>query len=167
MFEEFASVKPVEDKPVKAKPVNISLSKSIDAPAQKGFDHWLIPVFVGEWMFGPHIKQEKLIELKNTVRRGGSFSFTVNQQGKVVEHSGSYLELDIPNRLVFNWKSNLYPDCESQISVRFQEENGKTRMKINIRLDAALENFRDEIKQQWAMRCNALAEKFKRRTSTI
>ena len=35
------------------KAVSFNLSKSINGSQQSVFDHWLIPVFVGEWMFGP------------------------------------------------------------------------------------------------------------------
>ncbi len=151
----------------RGKAVSISLSKSINASAQKVCDHWLIPVFVGEWMFGAHVKQEKIVQLKNEVRKGGSFSFTVNQRGTDIQHSGSYLELDIPNRLVFSWTSSTHPGCESQITVQFLQEKEKTKLKITIKLDAELGNFRDEIKREWTVRCNALAEKFEKQSSLV
>ena len=49
------------------KAISFNLNKTINGPQQAVFDHWLIPVFVGEWMFGPKVQAEKVLELKNTV----------------------------------------------------------------------------------------------------
>ena len=59
--------------PGKLKASSISLSKTIDAPAQEVYDQWLIPVFVGDWMFGRH----SIVRLENKVRKGGEFTYVV------------------------------------------------------------------------------------------
>ena len=69
------------------KAVSFNLSKSINGPQQSVFDHWLIPVFVGEWMFGPKIQAEEIITLNNVVRKNGSFEYAVNRGGKKVVSS--------------------------------------------------------------------------------
>ena len=86
------------------KAVSFNLSKSINGPQQSVFDHWLIPVFVGEWMFGPKIQAEEIITLNNVVRKNGSFEYAVNRGGKKVVSSGEFVELDIPNRITLTWR---------------------------------------------------------------
>ena len=39
-----------------AKPTTFSLTKTINAPTQKVYDQWLIPVFISKWMFGPKVQ---------------------------------------------------------------------------------------------------------------
>ena len=145
----------------KASPSSFSLSKTINGKQQAVCDHWLIPVFVGEWMFGPRVQAEKVISLDNTVRKNGEFDFKVHRRGNEVTHHGEYLELNIPNRLVFSWTESTYPDAQCQLTVQFSEESGKTRLKLNVQLPAELSADKDKINKQWAARCKALAEKFK------
>ena len=54
----------------KFKTFSVSLSRTIVSPAEKIFDRWLIPTFVGNWMFGEHLGNEKVVDLQNEVRPG-------------------------------------------------------------------------------------------------
>ena len=146
----------------KPKAAHISINKTINGPAQKVCDQWLIPVFVGKWMFGVARGNEKIISLENKVRKGGRFLFKVTLNGKTIEYSGQYLQMDIPDRLEFSWVSSSYPDAESLINVQFQETAGKTRLKLTLRLDPRLRKYQDSIKSEWADRCTALAARFKK-----
>ena len=112
-------------------------------------------------MFGPKVQQEHVVSLENKVRKGGEFAFKVNRKGTEIEHTGEYIELDIPNKLVFSWSDSLNPSCESKVTAQFLESNNKTRLKLKIKLDANLYNEKDSFKEQWAARCSALAAKFK------
>ena len=57
--------------PGKLKASSISLSKTINAPAQEGYEQWLMPVFVGDWMLGRHSS----VRLENKVGRGGEVTY--------------------------------------------------------------------------------------------
>ena len=144
-----------------SKPTNIYLTKTVNASNQKVLDYWLIPVFIGEWMFGPKVQQEHVVSLENKVRKGGDFAFKVNRKGTEIEYTGEYIELDIPNKLVFSWSDSLNPSCKSQVTAQFLESNNKTRLRLKIKLDANLYNEKDSFKEQWSARCSALAAKFK------
>ncbi|MED5386758.1 MAG: SRPBCC family protein [Pseudomonadota bacterium] len=143
------------------KPSTIYLTKTVNASNQKVFDQWLMPVFIGEWMFGPKVQQEQVVSLENKVRRGGEFAFKVIRKSTEIVHTGEYIELDVPNKLVFSWSDNLHRSSKSQVTVLFQEANNKTRLKITIKLDPKLYNEKDSLKKQWSARCSALAAKFK------
>ena len=140
---------------------SFSISKTINGSQQQVCDHWLIPVFVGEWMFGPKVQAEKIIKLDNTVRKKGEFDYRVNRRGKEIIHNGEYLELNIPNKLAFTWRESTHPKAECNITVQFAEEANKTKLKLNIRLPAELSANKEKIKSTWSNRCKALAEKFK------
>ena len=143
------------------KPSSIYLTKTVNASNQQVFDQWLMPVFIGEWMFGPKVQQEQVVSLENKVRRGGEFAFKVIRKSTEIVHTGEYIELDVPNKLVFSWSDSLHRSCMSQVTVLFQEANNKTRLKITIKLDPKLYNEKDSFKKQWSARCSALAAKFK------
>ena len=144
------------------KAISFNLNKTINGPQQTVFDHWLIPVFVGEWMFGPKVQAEQVLELKNTVRKNGSFEYRIKRRGAEIVHSGEFAELDIPNRISLTWRESPRENLESQITAQFTSEGSKTRMKLTIKLPAELSPEKDKIKDTWAARCKALAEKFKK-----
>ena len=50
------------------KPVKASLSKTISCGAEKLFDRWLIPTFVGNWMFGEQLGDDGVGDMSNEVR---------------------------------------------------------------------------------------------------
>jgi uncharacterized protein YndB with AHSA1/START domain len=147
--------------PVSGKPATFSISKTVNASAQRAFDQWLIPVFLEEWLFGAHTGGEQVINLQNTVRKGGEFTYQVNRQGEDVSYVGDYAELDIPNRLAFTWGEKDAAVEPLQISVQFTADGDKTRIKLQGRIPADRAADRDAIKALWASRCNALAGRFK------
>ena len=144
--------------PGKLKASSISLSKTINAPAQEVYDQWLIPVFVGDWMFGRH----SIVRLENKVRKGGEFTYVVKSGNLEILYRGTYELLDIPHILIFSWVENVHPKAVSRVVVKFQEEHGKTRIRLTIKLDPKLHTLKETIKEQWSDRCTALAEKFNR-----
>ena len=144
-----------------AKPANFSLTKTINAPIQKVYDQWLIPVFIGKWMFGPNVQREKVIMLENNVRKGGDFKFLINRKGKDVEVTGEIKVLDIPRRLELSWQESTHTDEESLVIVQFDSLEGKTKLKLNVKLPAELSPYKNSIKKLWAARLAALAKELK------
>lgn len=139
------------------KTIRRSVSKTIPATAEKVFDHWLIPTFVGNWMFGPHLDDEKIIELSNEVRPRGEFSYTVKRGGKEIIHNGVFIKIDRPRCLEFSWQQSDKDDAVSQVQVQFEEDGERTRLKVSLRLDPLLADDADAIKELWSRRCKALS----------
>lgn len=164
MFSEDAA-------PITGKPVSFSVSKTINGSAQKVFDRWLIPVFLEEWMFGVHTGHDEILSLENTVRRGGDFCYRVKKGNQTDTIQGTYQELNIPNRLGFTWLESArklateaveeHPNV-CQITATFEEQDGKTRLKLQVKVPATLSSAKDSIKAAWTERCNALSERFKK-----
>ena len=144
-----------------ARSASFSLSRTFNAGPQKVIDQWLIPVFIGEWMLGRHVGDEEVLQLQNTVRRGGEFLFEARRDGRKIKYEGSYQELRIPQRLVFNWRVSSDRGKESLVSVDFSEQNGKTRLKLQVRIPPELTAQRDDLKAQWAARLDALAARLR------
>lgn len=83
--------------------VNVRVVRRFAAPAEHVFDAWLTPRVLGQWMFGPSVREEKILRLDIDPRVGGTFSMLVERQGEIIDHLGTYLEIDRPQRLVFTW----------------------------------------------------------------
>ena len=156
MFEEESAT--VDTPPAKFKTFTVSISRTIPAPAEKVFDRWLIPTFVGNWMFGDHLGNEKVVDLQNEVRPGGSYNYTIRRNGKEVLHDGEYLQIDRPKRLSFTWRETAKKNAhKSKVNLSLDALEGKTKLKLSLQIDQTLEHYADEIKQQWSERLKVLA----------
>ena len=99
-------------------PMNpITVTHRFDVPAERVFDSWLDAALIGRWMFGPTVREERIVRLSLDPKVGGRFSFVVDRQGQQVDHVGEYLEVDRPNRLVFTW--GIAGESTSRVALTF------------------------------------------------
>jgi uncharacterized protein YndB with AHSA1/START domain len=84
-------------------PVQAVVVRRFSHSAERVFDAWLDPDILARWMFGPRVRDVKIVRLTLDARAGGNFSFVVDRHGDEVDHVGEYLEIDRPRRLVFFW----------------------------------------------------------------
>ena len=73
---------------------------------QRVFDAWVDPGLAGRWMFDAAItadRKQELVDVRIEPRVGGSFSFVVRGNGHIIDHTGRYLHMNRPHRLVFTW----------------------------------------------------------------
>ena len=99
-----------------SEPVQAVVTQRFSVPAERVYDAWLDPTWIGRWMFGPNIRDEQIVRLATEPRVGGKFSFVVNRQGVEIDHVGEYLELDRPRLIVFTWATrDTLPDTSRVI----------------------------------------------------
>src|SRR5436190_8334429 len=88
---------------MEANSVLVEVRQVIQASAENVFDAWLDPRLIGEWMFGPRLREEEILHIHVDPQVGGKFSFLVRRDNKELDHVGIYLEIDRPYRLSFTW----------------------------------------------------------------
>ena len=98
------------------KPVQAVVIHRFSVSAERVFDAWLDVTLLGRWMFGPAVRDEKIVRIGLDPKVGGKFSFVIDREGTKVDHVGEYLEIDRPRLLVFTWaiRENL-PDTSRVI----------------------------------------------------
>ena len=100
------------------------------APPERVFDAWLDADKMRAWMRGPALHDEVL---KATIdaRVGGGFEYTVRRNGQVIEHYGSYREIDRPRRLVFTFEvKGMEGDAPSLVTLDFAEAGAGTELTL-------------------------------------
>jgi uncharacterized protein YndB with AHSA1/START domain len=90
-------------------PVIVQVSRRHAVPSEAVFDIWLNPVLVGQFMFGPLIRDEEVLHARNDPRVGGAFSFLVWRQGTEIDHLFSatppegFSPATKPGKIVWLW----------------------------------------------------------------
>lgn len=79
--------------------VRATVTHRFNASPERVFDAWLDPERVMKWMS----PKAEMVRAKIDPRVGGSFSFVDRRDGAETDHTGEYLEIDRPRRLVFTW----------------------------------------------------------------
>lgn len=81
---------------------SVRIVRILPAPPEAVFDAWLDPEAIRVWMCPGDIF-ESVAEVEPRV--GGRFRIVMRSPGRDDPHTGVYLEIDRPRRLVFTWSS--------------------------------------------------------------
>lgn len=78
---------------------SVRITRRFPFPAERVFDAWLDPARAAKWLFATPAGD--MVRAEVDARVGGRYTFTDRRDGEDVEHTGEYLEIDRPRRLVF------------------------------------------------------------------
>jgi uncharacterized protein YndB with AHSA1/START domain len=130
-------------------PVKATITKRFNASAERVYDAWLDPEWIGRWMYGPNVREERIVRLGLEPRVGGSFSFVVDRAGTEIDHVGEYLELSRPRRLVFTWATrDSLPDI-SRVTVEIVPLDTGCELTLVHEMGSAWAAFVDRAADSW------------------
>ncbi len=110
--------------------LKVNIEKIIHAPIEKVFDAWLDPKLMSKFMMGMPDMPESDVE--NDPREGGSFTITMHYRGEKLPHTGRYLEISRPDRLVFTWVSHHSVVDNSTVTLNFTKvDENKTNVALS------------------------------------
>lgn len=130
--------------------VNVSIE--INASAEEIFNAWIDPEKISHWMFGPAIRNEKIIRIHTDARKDGHFSFVVERDGQSINHIGTYWEFHPYTRLVFTWgieSSFANNEAESVVTIDITPLANGCRVQLTHVMDAKWSEYRDRTEQGW------------------
>ena len=110
------------------KDLTLNVSKTIHAPIEKVFDAWLNPELLAQFILPmPGMPQPKV---ENEAQQGGSFTIVMQVGDDKIPHTGEYLEINRPDKLVFSWLSPFSTDG-SQVTIDFKSvDSGTTDVEL-------------------------------------
>ena len=103
--------------------LTLSVKKTIHAPIEKVFDAWLDPKLLAQFILPVPGMLHPQVE--NEARQGGSFTIVMHVGEDKIPHTGEYLEVDRPNKLVFSWVSPFSTDG-SEVTINFNKVDSST-----------------------------------------
>jgi uncharacterized protein YndB with AHSA1/START domain len=121
------------------KPTAIAV-QSFNVPRQRVYDAILDPAMIACFMFGPLLREEEILHIRNAARVGGAFSYKVRRGDTEIDHIGTYLELDPPSRIVFTWS----------IAGARDEDPSVVSIEITPTAEGCSVRLTHEMAEQWA-----------------
>lgn len=137
--------------------VNATVTHQLSVTPEQAFNAFLDPKIISKFMFGPRIRDEKIIHIKTDPRVGGKFSFLVRRGGHEIDHIGEYLEIEKPLHLAFTWSTDR-DTAKSRVIVDFVKNKSGTEVTLTHEIQLEWAEFVDKAKQAWSKMISVLGE---------
>jgi uncharacterized protein YndB with AHSA1/START domain len=104
--------------------LTVNIDKIVNASIDRVFDAWLNPKMLSRFMRGLPDMSETEVEID--AREGGSFTFIMHLGDEKIPHTGKYLEITRPAKLVFTWASAYSVVDNSTVTLHFTKIDDNT-----------------------------------------
>lgn len=97
------------------KPVTVQVSRRFDFPPERVFDAFLDPATARKFLFATPAGEMVRVEIDPRV--GGRFVIVERRDGEEAEHYGTYIEIERPHRLVFDFSVNMASSDTTRVTI--------------------------------------------------
>lgn len=133
----------------------LRISRRFEFPAERVFDAWLDPPTAGKWLFAT--PNGETIRCDIDARVGGRFVITERRNGEDVEHTGEYLEIEGPRKLVFTFSVPKYSSQETKVTLDIVPL-GAAGCELNLIHENVLPEWSSQTEEGWTTILVRLAE---------
>jgi uncharacterized protein YndB with AHSA1/START domain len=134
-------------------PVQARITRRFRAPAEAVFDSWLDPGLARQW-FAPGLGPMTRIEID--ARVGGTFRLVQRRGSGEAEHTGEYLEIRRPHRLVFTWRTPPL-EQESRVIIEVVRNDDGCELTLVHEMNEQWADFVDRAAAAWLKMCDVIA----------
>lgn len=137
-------------------PIAVRVTRRYAASPERVFDAWLDAERAARFMFATPTGQ--IVRAETDPRVGGRYTFTDRRDGEDVEHTGEYLEIDRPRRLVFTFGvPSASPDFD-RVTIDIVPLETGCELTLTHEMKPEWAEYADRTEQGWASMLDALAE---------
>lgn len=135
--------------------LTVKITKTIHASAERLFDAWLDPAILAKFILPMPGMPEP--EVENDPREGGQFTIIMHVGDDRIPHTGEYLSINRPEKLVFSWHSPFSAD-DSEVTLIFNKIDVDTTNIELTHLRFPDEESRSNHEGGWSNILDALAD---------
>jgi uncharacterized protein YndB with AHSA1/START domain len=125
--------------------VTLQVKRHFSASAERVFDAWLDPERARKFLFATPSGQ--MIRVEIDPRVGGAFCF-VRREGDDIEHTGEYLEIDRPRRLVFTFSVPKFSTLSTKVIIDIVPQG--TGCELTLTHEGVLPDWAKPTESGWA-----------------
>lgn len=108
-------------------------------------------------MFGPALRDEKVVRISVDARVGERFSFLVRRQGTEIDHVGRYIELDRPRRLAFTWAAAADTESPSRVTIEIISQAVGCELILTHEMQPQWADYVGRVREEWTKELEALS----------
>jgi uncharacterized protein YndB with AHSA1/START domain len=138
----------------KSSPV-VRVSRRFISPAEDVFDAWLNPLRAMRWLFAT--RMGRMVRAEIDARVGGRYYMTERRGKEEVEHTGKYLEMDRPRRLVFTLSVPKYSPNTDRVTVEITSAGTGCELTVAQEMKPEFAEFARRTEGGWLQMMEALA----------
>ena len=131
----------------------VEVRRRFDASAERVFDAWLDTTRAARFLFAT--PTGVMVRSEIDARVGGRFCFVDRRDGVDVEHVGTYLEIDRPHRLVFEFGVPQFSAELTRVSIDIVALG--TGCELTLTHEGVLPDYVDRTRQGWTGILDGLA----------
>ncbi|TWT15596.1 SRPBCC domain-containing protein [Reyranella sp. CPCC 100927] len=131
------------------------VTRRFSASAERVFDAWLDPAKAGTFLFAT--ATGTMVRVDIDARIGGKFVFVDRRDGKDVPHTGEYLEIDRPRRLVFSLAVEMYAQDIDRVAIDIVPLASGCELTLTHEMRPDWAEHRDRIQAGWGEILEGLA----------
>jgi uncharacterized protein YndB with AHSA1/START domain len=117
------------------------------------FNAWIDAKTAGKWLFATPAGQ--MVRAEIDPRVGGSFIFVDRRNGEDIEHTGDYVEIVPPRRLVFDFGVPKYTTEKTRVTIEITAE--ASGCQLTLTHDGVWADYETRTAQGWNMLLDGLA----------
>jgi uncharacterized protein YndB with AHSA1/START domain len=133
--------------------VKVRVTRRFSAPPERVFDAWLDPEKAGRFLYAT--EEGEMVRVEIDARVGGRYSIVERRDGQDVEHTGEYLEIDRPHRLVFTLQVPLYSEQADRVTVEIEPADDGCELTL---IHETSPQWADQAGDGWKMILDTLVE---------
>lgn len=136
------------------KSVMVQVTHYYNAAPDRVFDAWLDAKTAAKFLFATPTGQ--MVRAETDPHVGGTYTFTDRRDGVDVVHTGTYLEIDRPRRLVFTFSAD--GSDGGRVSVEIVPDGSGTRLTLSQELKPEWVEYAKQSEEGWSGILEGLAK---------
>jgi len=132
--------------------VAVEVTRRLAATPEQVFDAWLDPTSLGRWLFATADGKMERVEVDPRV--GGGFRIDERRDDEIAEHWGTYVELDRPRRLAFDFGTS-FEATPTRVTVTIERDGDGSL--VTLRHEGVWSDYEERTRHGWGMILDSLS----------